>query len=129
MLNFGKRQFEELELKVIGPVMEVSVKISQKTDIDKINSTKNGKQSKVLNIFINSGRKKQKEECNYHLMKCIVCCSIPPTIVDSNEWKAMMTALSHYYQLPSSTTLTEKLSMKQPRLPQQSINFCLHAET
>ena len=76
---------EELESKAIGPAAEVSVKMSQKIDIDKTNSTKNGKQSKALDTFINSGRKKQKKECDYHLMKCIVCCGIPSTIVDSNE--------------------------------------------
>ena len=100
-------------MKAIGPVVEVSVKMSQKMDIDKTNSTKNGKQSKPLDTFINSGRKKQKEECDYHLMKCIVCCSIPLTIIDLNEWKSMMTALDHYYQLSSSTTLTEKLIVNE----------------
>jgi len=54
-----------------------------------------------------------EREGDYHLMKCIVCCGIPPTVVDSNEWKEMLAALNPFYQPPSSTTLTERLIVNE----------------
>ena len=68
---------------------------------------------KLTTIAVNGGRKKQKEKSDYHLMKCIVCCGIPPKVVDSAEWKDMMAALNPFYHSPSSTTLTEKLVVNE----------------
>ena len=73
----------------------------------------NSGDGKLTMIAVNGGRKKQKENSDYHLMKCIVCCGIPPKVVDSAEWKDMMAALNPFYHSPSSTTLTEKLVVNE----------------
>ena len=117
-----QKVIEELGSKAIGPAAgEMLVKVlSQDStgaaieEIKPSNLTKKGKGNGTLTAFAtNGGRKKQKEECDYHLMKCIVCCGIPPTIIDLKEWKEMMAALNPYYHPPSSTTLTEKLIVNE----------------
>ena len=123
-INVKLRQkvIEELGSKAIGPATdEMLVKVlSQDStgaaieEIKPLNLTKKGKGNGTLMAFAtNGGRKKQKEECNYHLMRCIVCCGIPPTIINLEEWKEMMAALNPYYHPPSSTTLTEKLIVNE----------------
>lgn len=42
-------------------------------------------------------------------MQYIVCCGIPPSTVDSKEFKQMVSTLNNSYEPPSSSTLTSKL--------------------
>ncbi|KAI6137386.1 hypothetical protein F5141DRAFT_1060216 [Pisolithus sp. B1] len=73
-------------------------------------------------VAVKEGRKKQKETGDYHIMKFIVCCGIPPTVVDSAEWKEMVAVLNPHYQPPSSTTLTEKLIVNEAAKITAAIN-------
>lgn len=122
---------EELGTKAIGPAAETkSNKISAPqtaangTEVAPPN--KKGKEKGSLKtVIVNETRKKQKEKGDYHLMKCIVCCGIPPKVVDSTEWKEMMAALNPYYQPPSSMTLTEKLIVNEAAKITTAINKLL----
>ncbi|KAI6095939.1 hypothetical protein F5141DRAFT_1067972 [Pisolithus sp. B1] len=76
-------------------------------------------------VAVKEGRKKQKETGDYHIMKFIVCCGIPPTVVDSAEWKEMVAVLNPHYQPPSSTTLTEKLIVNEAAKITAAINKIL----
>ncbi|KAI6107359.1 hypothetical protein EDD16DRAFT_1523291 [Pisolithus croceorrhizus] len=73
-------------------------------------------------VAVKEGRKKQKETGDYHIMKFIVCCGIPPTVVDSAEWKEMVAVLNPHYQPPSSTTLTKKLIVNEAAKITATIN-------
>ena len=110
-----QKVIKELGSKAIGPAVEVSAEVLSQETTKPLNlTTQEGKGNWTLTAFAtNGGWKKQKEEGDYYLMKCIVCCGIPPTIVDLKEWKEMMAAQNHYYQPPSSTTLTEKLIVNE----------------
>ncbi|KIK11780.1 hypothetical protein PISMIDRAFT_19235 [Pisolithus microcarpus 441] len=79
----------------------------------------------LVAIVVKEGRKKQKETGDYHIMKFIVCCGIPPTVVDSAEWKEVVAALNPHYQPPSSTTLTEKLIVNEAAKITATINKIL----
>ena len=41
-------------------------------------------------------------------MLLFACCRIPPTVVDSSEFKQYTSILNSAYKLPSSTTLSQK---------------------
>ncbi|KAI6161593.1 hypothetical protein EDD17DRAFT_1509102 [Pisolithus thermaeus] len=118
---FGKKCVEALSSKAIGPAPEMEPSTMgmdvNKVTIQSIPFTQTKKRNlgntKLTTIVTNEGKKKQKEKTDYHLMKCIVCCGIPPKVVDSAEWKSMMAALNPYYQPPSSTTLMEKLIINE----------------
>ncbi|KAI6018850.1 hypothetical protein EDC04DRAFT_2576223, partial [Pisolithus marmoratus] len=109
---------EALSSKAIGPIPEMGFS-TMEMDVKKVpvplvqTKKRNLGNAKLTTIITNEGKKKQKEKNDYHLMKCIVCCGIPPKVVDSAEWKEMMAALNPYYQPPSSTTLTEKLIVNE----------------
>ncbi|KAI6023515.1 ribonuclease H-like domain-containing protein [Pisolithus microcarpus] len=76
-------------------------------------------------IVVKEGRKKQKETGDYHIMKFIVCCGIPPTVMDSAEWKEVVAALNPHYQPLSSTTLTKKLIVNEAAKITATINKIL----
>ncbi|KAI6094308.1 hypothetical protein EV401DRAFT_1896351, partial [Pisolithus croceorrhizus] len=76
-------------------------------------------------VAVKEGRKKQKETSDYHIMKFIVCCRIPPTVVDSAEWKEMVAVLNPHYQPLSSTTFTEKLIVNEAAKITAAINKIL----
>src|SRR6267154_3466956 len=46
-------------------------------------------------------------------LEYIVCCGVPPTIVDSPEWKELISVLNSNYQSPSSMKLTGNLIIKE----------------
>src|SRR6267154_618791 len=46
-------------------------------------------------------------------LEYIVCCGVPPTIVDSPEWKELISVLNSNYQSPSSTKLTGNLIINE----------------
>lgn len=115
---------EELGLKAIGPATKTDkVFKAMPVDVDDspsaasaITKKKNGNKGgnrKLTTIVVNEGRKKQKEKGDYHIMKCIICCGIPPKVIDSAEWKEMMATLNPFYHSPSSTTLMEKLIINE----------------
>lgn len=110
---------EELGTKAIGPVAETKTNKIFALETNGMEVAPSNKKltrkdkGSLKAVVVNESRKKQKEKGDYHLMKCIVCCGIPPKVVDSAEWKEMMAALNPYYQPPSSTTLTEKLIVNE----------------
>ncbi|KAG2131337.1 hypothetical protein DEU56DRAFT_953870 [Suillus clintonianus] len=66
--------------------------------------------TKPLQSFVRKGR---EENGDHAVMKFIVCCGVPPTIVDSLEWKELISVLNSNYHSPSSTTLTRNLIIKE----------------
>ena len=62
-----------------------------------------------LDVFITVGHKELKENGDYALMLLFACCGIPPTVVDSSEFKRYTSTLNSAYKPPSSTTLSQKL--------------------
>ena len=124
---------EELGSKAIGPTTKID-KVFNVTSMDidepstasvttkKRKGNKNSGNGKLTTIAVNGGRKKQKENSDYHLMKFIACCGIPPKVIDSAEWKDMMAALNPFYHSPSLTTLTEKLVINEAAKVATAIN-------
>lgn len=55
------------------------------------------------------GRKVLKERADYAVMKYFVCCGIPPSIADTDEFKNLVSVLNSTYSPPSATTLEDKL--------------------
>ncbi|KAF9230189.1 hypothetical protein BU15DRAFT_33786, partial [Melanogaster broomeanus] len=62
-----------------------------------------------LKGFQTEGRKVLQDRGDYAVMKFFVCCGIPPSNVDADEFKDMVSALNPTYHPPCSTTLEDKL--------------------
>ena len=58
-------------------------------------------------------KKQAKEKCDYHIMKFVICSGIPPTVVNSNEWKETINVLHPFYQSLSSSTLSSTLIVNE----------------
>ncbi|KAG1891160.1 hypothetical protein F4604DRAFT_1989120 [Suillus subluteus] len=71
------------------------------------------KPTEPLQSFVRQGRLNLKESGDHAVMKFIVCCGVPPTVVDSSEWKELISVLNSNYQSPSSTKLTGNLIIKE----------------
>jgi hypothetical protein len=67
----------------------------------------------MLKSFQTEGRKVLQDKGDYAVMKFYVCCGIPPSIADADEFKDMMSMLNPAYHPPSSTTLEDKLIVNE----------------
>ena len=63
----------------------------------------------LFKSYVTEGRQELKDKGDYAIMRFFVCCGVPPTVADANEFKEVMSALNPRYQPPSSSTLTSKL--------------------
>ncbi|KIJ07798.1 hypothetical protein PAXINDRAFT_89809 [Paxillus involutus ATCC 200175] len=103
---------------IISPDSTVSHRAATKSQIDntvtvtthqKAGQTGSGSSNTMFKSYVTEGRQELKDKVDYAVMRFIVCCGIPPTTVDSDEFKTMVTTLNPRYPPPSSSTLTAKL--------------------
>ncbi|OJA15131.1 hypothetical protein AZE42_12680, partial [Rhizopogon vesiculosus] len=117
----------ELGKNAIGPPAHISLVDEDSESLSHVDSAdKDDKKSKPglrtaikksnpqggklpVNTYVGEGRKLLKENGDYAVMKFVVCCGVPPTVVDSAEWKELMAILNPNYRSPSSSTLTSRL--------------------
>ena len=55
-----------------------------------------------------TGAEQLTERVNHAIVKLLCVCGVPPTIVDSDEWKNLMHTLNPRYRLTPSTQFVEK---------------------
>ncbi|KAG1897103.1 uncharacterized protein F5891DRAFT_896508, partial [Suillus fuscotomentosus] len=84
------------------------------------------KSVKSFSPFISKGKQDLKERVDHAVMKFIVCCGVPPTVVDSEEWKQLLLALNPNYHTTSSTALTKSLILKEAAKISEGIKDYLH---
>lgn len=123
--DLRKRAFSELGKNAIGPPAHISLEDdeshattaddggkrlksgSRVLPLQKSSGSKGGKLP--VKAYIGEGRKILKENGEYAIMKYLVCCGVPPTVVDSEEWKELMAILNPAFISPSSSTITSHL--------------------
>ncbi|KAI6138645.1 hypothetical protein BKA82DRAFT_934275 [Pisolithus tinctorius] len=103
----------------MGSQASQGVEEDSESEVGKVRTGRNGGK---LTAFVGEGKKQAKEKCDYHVMKFIVCSGIPPTVVDSDEWKELMHVLHPFYQPPSSLTLTSTLIVNKAAKISMAIN-------
>jgi hypothetical protein len=103
--------------------VEVVVTTHHGSDGEK-KTDESGKSS--FNPFVSKGKQDLKERVDHAVMKFIVCCGIPPTVVDSDEWKKLLLVLNPNYHSPSSSTLTTNLITKEVAKISEGIKNFLH---
>lgn len=67
----------------------------------------------VLKGFQTERRKVLQDNGDYAVMKFLICCGIPPSIADADEFRDMVSMLNPAYRPPSSTTLEDKLIVNE----------------
>ncbi|KAG2131747.1 hypothetical protein DEU56DRAFT_953211, partial [Suillus clintonianus] len=112
--DLRKRAISELGKNAIGPPAHISLEDDEShttTADDGGKRLKSGSKGGKLPVkaYIGEGRKILKENGEYAIMKYLVCCGVPPTVVDSEEWKELMAVLNPNFISPSSSTITSHL--------------------
>jgi hypothetical protein len=86
---------------------ELRVVKRAKTDLDVGSSSTRG--SRNLQDFVRAGRKELKDKGDHALLVFLICCGIPPSVVDSREFKDFASVLNSNYIPPCETTISDRL--------------------
>jgi hypothetical protein len=80
-----------------------------KTEPAIASSSNQGTGNSMLATFVKTGRKELKNNADHALLLFITCNGIPPSVINSREFKRFCSTLNTSYDPPSETTLSEKL--------------------
>jgi hypothetical protein len=78
-----------------------------RTESDMASSSTRG--GRTLQDFVRAGRKELKDKGDHTLLVFLICCGIPPSVVDSREFKQFVSVLNSNYIPPCETTISDKL--------------------
>ncbi|KAG1859014.1 hypothetical protein DFJ58DRAFT_658524, partial [Suillus subalutaceus] len=118
--DLRKRAYSELGKNAIGPPAHIPLaddETRKPTTADEDEEQPESRSRASLQkggklpvkMYIGEAKRILKESGDYAIMKYLVCCGVPPTVVDSEEWKELIAVLNPNYISPSSATLTSRL--------------------
>jgi hypothetical protein len=131
--NLRREVIELMAEKAAGPKLQINRTkeyVDTEDEVEKASAPKKAKQNHPnatlqvthgsLDCFVREGKKNLQNAGDHALLLFITCTGIPPTIVNSCEFKNLVSALNTDYCPPSETTLSDKLIPNEAAKIQQT---------